>query len=370
MTRGIRMALVAAAALFGGRPTGAQTTQPVPASHKTEYVILVITDGMRWQELFRGAERALIGKTGGVSDTTALLTDFWRDTPEARREALMPFLWGTIAKQGQIFGDSARGSVARITNRFKFSYPGYSETFTGFFDPRIDSNNYPPNPNTTVFEWLNQDAALKGRVHAFATWNAFRRIINTERSGVPVHDGWDRGVAAGTDATSQLLRDLYANTNQMWPDNALDGLMHAATVVDMDRAMPRVLFIGYGETDEWAHDRKYHMYLRSAHQVDRYLAQLWARVQGDPRTRDKTTLLVSTDHGRGWGSEWTDHGEKVNGAEFIWSAVIGPDTPPLGVRQNAPTQQAQMAATLAALLGKDWRAAEPRAAAPLPVFGR
>jgi hypothetical protein len=370
MTFAARSLLAAAASLLICGPSAAQSTQPLPSSHKTEYVILVITDGMRWQEVFRGADRALIGKTGGVSDTNALKRDFWRESPEARREALFPFLWGTVAKQGQIFGDSAAGSVARITNRFKFSYPGYSETFTGFFDPRIDSNNYPPNPNTTVFEWLNQDAAFTGQVHAFATWNAFRRIINTERSGIPVRDGWDRGVAPGTDAKSQLLRDLYAGTNQLWPDNALDGLMHAATVTDMDKAMPRVLFIGYGETDEWAHDRKYHMYLHAAQQVDRYLAQLWARVQSNPRTKDKTTLLVSTDHGRGWDAEWTDHGEKVNGAEFIWSAVIGPDTPPLGVRRDTPTQQAQMAATIAALLGKDWRAKEPRAAAPLPVFGR
>lgn len=349
-------------------PAAAQSTQPLPATHRTEYVILVITDGLRWQEVFRGAEDALIGRAGGVSDTAAIRQDFWRATPEARRATLLPFLWGTVATQGQIFGDSASGSVAQITNRFRFSYPGYSETFTGFFDPRIDSNGYPPNPNTTVFEWLQADAAFKGQIQAFATWNAFRRIINRERSGVPVHDGWDRGVAPGTDARSALLRDLYANTNRLWPDNALDGLMHAATITQLDKAMPRVLFIGYGETDEWAHGRRYDLYLRSAQQVDRYLAQLWARVESDPRTKDKTTLLVSTDHGRGWGAEWTDHGEKVAGAEFIWSAVIGPDTPPLGVRTQTPTVQAQMASTIAALLGKDWRKAEPRAAPTLPIF--
>jgi hypothetical protein len=48
-------------------------------------------------------------------------------------------------------------------------------------------------------------------------------------------------------------------------------------------------------------------------------------------------------------------------------AVIGPDTPALGVRRNTPVRQGQVAATLAALLGKDWVRAEPRAAPPLPV---
>jgi hypothetical protein len=331
-------------------------------------VVLVITDGFRWQELFRGADASLMGKAGKVSDTASLRRAFWRDTPEARREALLPFVWGTMARQGQIFGDSSAGSQARIVNRFKFSYPGYSETFTGFFDPRIDSNEYPPNPNVTVFEWLNTDAALRGKVQAYATWSAFARIFNTQRSPVPVYDGWDRGVAPGADARSVQLRTLYATTTRLWNDVAVDALMHQAALVGMDKAMPRVLFLGYGEMDEWAHSGRYDLYLRSAHQVDAYLAELWARFQRDPRTRGRTTLLLSTDHGRGYGSKWTDHGEDVDGAENIWSAVIGPDTPPLGVRRNTPTQQAQMAATIAAVLGKDWRKSEARAAPALPVF--
>lgn len=349
----------------------AQSTQPLPAATKTEHVILVITDGLRWQEVFRGAERDLMVRRY-VNDTAALRRDFWRDTPEARRETLLPFLWGTVAKQGQLFGDSASGSVARITNRFRFSYPGYSETFTGFFDPRIDSNGYPPNPNTTVFEWLARDPQFTGRVAAYATWNAFRRIINVERSGVPVYDGWDRAVPDAPDSATSLLRTLYRDHIKLWPDVAFDAPMHQVMLGGWHRGLrgepPRVLFIGYGETDEWAHSGRYDLYLRSAQQVDRYLAELWAMIQRDPRTRDRTTLLITTDHGRGWGAEWTDHGENVNGAEYIWSAVIGPDTPPLGVRSNTPTQQAQMAATIAALLGRDWRKAEPRAAAALPVF--
>ena len=224
----------------------AQSTPTRTATSQDRFVIFVITDGFRWQEVFRGAERELMGKSGGVSDTAALRRDFWRDTPEQRRETLLPFVWGTMATQGQIFGDSAAGSVARITNTFKFSYPGYSETFTGFFDPRIDSNNYPPNPNTTVFEWLNRFAGLEGEVKAYATWNAFRRIINTERSGVPVYDGWDQGVAPGGDARSTQLRALYATTTRLWGDNAMDALMHASMAIELDRAMPRVLFVGYG----------------------------------------------------------------------------------------------------------------------------
>ncbi|HCT58295.1 MAG TPA: AP protein [Gemmatimonas aurantiaca] len=358
-------------ALSGAPHTAwAQSAEQTPsASLKTEYVVLVITDGLRWQEVFRGAERALIGKAGNVGDTTAILRDYWRDTPEARRAALLPVMWGTMAREGQIFGDSIGGSRARTQNTLKFSYPGYSETFTGHVDRRIDSNGYPPNPNITVFEWLNRDPAFAGRVSAFATWNAFRRIINAERSGVPVYDGWDRAVPAGNDARRVQLRDLYASTTRLWADNAVDALMHQSMLTALDERMPRVLFIGYGETDEWAHAGEYDLYLQAARQVDRYLSQLWTRFQSDPRTRGKVTMLVSTDHGRGVGRAWSDHGEEVIGAEYIWSAVIGPDTPARGVRIGTTTEQAQMASTIAALLGRNWRGAEPRAAMPLPIFG-
>lgn len=367
MSHRLRLSL-ATILLHGASGLQAQSTQMPPAVLRTEYVMLVISDGVRWQELFAGADASLMGKAGGVSDTATLRRDFWRDTPQSRRSTLFPFLWGTVAAQGQLFGDSASESQARITNTMKFSYPGYSETFTGFADPRIDSNDHPPNDNTTVFEWLNRDAAFKGRVAAFATWNAFGRIINAERSGVPVYDGWTRGVAPSASPRSALLRDLYATTTQLWPDVAFDALMQQSLLEYLNTNDPRVLFVGYGETDEWAHAGRYDLYLRSARQMDAYLAQLWERAQGDSRTRDKTTLIVTTDHGRGWGGEWRDHGKDVNGAEYIWTAVIGPDTPPRGVRASTPVSQAQVASTIAALLGKDWQRAEPKAAPPLPIF--
>jgi hypothetical protein len=61
--------------------------------------------------------------------------------------------------------------------------------------------------------------------------------------------------------------------------------------------------------------------------------------------------------------EWKDHGVHEKGSENVWIAVIGPDTPALGERTKvAPVTQAQIAATVAALIGKDYRKDVPRAA--------
>ena len=76
---------------------------------------------------------------------------------------------------------------------------------------------------------------------------------------------------------------------------------------------------------------------------------------------------MTTDHGRGsTPADWTDHGQKVEGAEYIWIAVMGPGTPALGVREGVETTQSQVAATIAQLLGEDFLAESPKSAPPLP----
>ena len=122
---------------------------------KTQNVIFVMNDGLRWEEVFRGPEGLLLSaKPGGVKRPAALKRQFDGPTVEARREALFPFLWKTVARQGQLFGNQDKGSIVRVTNGHNFSYPGYSETLCGFADPRIASNDKRLNPNRTVLEWL------------------------------------------------------------------------------------------------------------------------------------------------------------------------------------------------------------------------
>ncbi len=341
---------------------------PAQQPRRTENVVLIVTDGLRWQELFRGADSALIdARWGGVEDTAGTRRAFRRPTIEATRGALLPFIWGQVAQQGQIFGNVPRGSVATVTNGLKFSYPGYNEMISGRPDPRIDRNDAGPNPNVTVFEWLNGRAGLKGRVAVFGTWDAFPAIFNRGRSGLPIHAGWEVPFVAHPAAGQAAINRLYATTTRLWDDLAYDGFMQAV-VLDYVRARrPRLLFVGYGETDEWAHSRRYDQTLRSAQRVDGFIAELWNTMQGMPQYRGRTTFIITTDHGRGATREdWTDHGKNVVGAENIWIAVIGPDTPAVGeVTGGVRVTQGQIAATIAALLGEDYRAVAPDAAPPL-----
>lgn len=337
---------------------------------KTENVIIITWDGFRWQEMFSGAEDVLMDKqNGGVRDIPGLKQQFWRESATERREVLLPFVWGTMAKQGQIFGDPSSKAHCKSTNGLKFSYPGYSEIFCGVVDPRIDSNDKRDNPNLSVLEFLHQQPDLKNRVTAFCTWDVFPSIFRTKKNGLFVHAGWQHRIDNNLSVRQKHLNEFMNRLPRYWPDNVFDFVTMESALDYLEQHKPRVMYIGLGETDEWGHGRRYDLYLNAAHQADRFLAELWNKLQQLPQYQNKTTVILTTDHGRGMTRmNWTDHGEKVEGAEFIWISVLGPDTPALGVRKETVTTQSQVAATVSALLGHNFQSASPKAADPLPIF--
>jgi len=361
MTTGSRAVALAAAVL-------ALIQQPGAAAGKTENVIVVMTDGLRWQEVFTGADPMLLNKEhGGIPDPAVVRSAFWRETPEQRRAALMPFLWGVVARDGQIWGNPANGSVARATNGLLFSYPGYSEALAGWPDPRIRDNDPFDNPNVTVLEWLNIQPELRGRVAAFASWGLFPYILNQKRSGLYVNAGWQTHRQDEWSPVHAVVNQLAAEMAPTAQDWRFDALTFHAAQEYLRTHRPRVLFVCFDETDDHAHEGRDDRVLYAARRVDGYVKRLWETVESLPEYRGRTSLVLATDHGRGsTPSTWKDHGKGVSGAEGIWIAVMGPDTPALGERRRcAPVTQGQIAATIAALLGLDYGSFEPRAAPPL-----
>jgi hypothetical protein len=341
---------------------------PAPAG-KTRNVVLIVSDGLRWQEVFTGADPTLVNAKDGGSwlSEADLKKRYWRPDADARRAALFPFLWGTVAKQGQIYGNQLKGSVAHVTNGKAFSYPGYNEMSTGYPNGAIDSNEFGPNPNATVFEWLNQFDEYRGRVAIFGTWNVYEDIFNKSRSGLVMQTGWTLPKKAHETPRDALLRELYATSTPLDEEDVWNSFLQVPLLDYVKSTHPRVLFVGYGETDNWAHQGRYDLVLDSAHRMDHFVRQLWDTMQAMPEYRGTTTFIITTDHGRGSGlTEWKEHGVEERGSENIWIAVIGPDTAALGERTHVgAVAQAQIAATVAAFVGKDYHAAEPKAALPI-----
>jgi len=359
----IRRILVAAATVLALACAG------TAVAGKTRNVVLIVCDGLRWEEVFGGAELDLINKSdvGGWYSADELRARFWNPDPKKSRKLLFPFLWGTVAAQGQLFGNVLEGSRGQITNGLYFSYPGYNEMSTGAGDPRINSNSFGPNPNMTVFEWLADRPGFKNKVEIFGTWGTFHDIFNDRRSHLPVRAGANLVDTTDHSPRGQLLQQLDQTTTPFEGKDPYDSFLSVSLLDHLQNHRPRVLFVGFGETDNWAHAGRYDLVLEAAHNFDASVAALWNRMQSMPEYKDQTTFILTADHGRGHGMvDWKEHGVDQKGSENIWIAVIGPDTPARGERHNVATvTQSQIAATIAALVGEDYRAAAPQAAKPL-----
>jgi hypothetical protein len=325
----------------------------------TEHVFLITFDGLRWQELFAGADSLLLYDERFTDDPEALAARFWAGDARTRREKLMPFFWGVIAREGQLYGNRWAGSKANVTNPHVFSYPGYNEILTGFSDPGIDSNDKRNNPNRTVLEFVNAQDGFRGKVAAFGSWDVFPYIINEERSGVPVNAGFEPARGDALTAREAFLNELQDEIPSPWGSVRLDAFTHHYALEYLKQHRPRLLYVAYGETDDFAHDGQYDAYLTSAHRTDAFIRSLWAWAQADPAYRGKTTFVITTDHGRGEGDRWTDHGADVEGADAIWVAVLGPGAAPLGEVTSGQVYQNQVAKTVAMLLGLDYTNDQP-----------
>jgi hypothetical protein len=344
-----------------------------PENYLSENIIIITIDGLRWQEVFTGMDPAIaVNGAFNEGDSSYLFENYWSDDTSRRRKMLMPFFWKTIADNGQIYGNRLFSNYVDVANPFRISYPGYNEIFTGYPDTNINNNKYKANPNITVLEFLNQQDKMKGRVAAFCAWNAFDRILNEQRSGIPVFSGFD--VFSGNNITEneKLIHAMMTDSYRPWlNDECQDVFIHYTALEYLKSKKPKVLYISYGETDEWAHAGKYRSYLDAARQVDAWINKIWEFVQSDANYKDKTAMFITTDHGRGDDikEEWTEHNKNIADCYEMWFAVMGPGLKARGeVKEPMQLYQKQFAQTFAKILGYTYKADHPIADEIKTVF--
>ncbi|MEX0686966.1 MAG: DUF4168 domain-containing protein [Balneolales bacterium] len=299
----------------------------------TDNIFIITSDGLRWHEVFMGAEQAII--QDHVENAKELKELFWREELKVRREALMPFFWSTIAEQGQLYGNRNLGSKMNVTNSSRASYPGYNEILTGFYDDDRVITNYPIfNPNWSILDFFNEQEDLNGSVGVVASWWSFPEIINAPRSKV--------NVIAGPQGSQPSIMPQP------------DTLTHENVMKYIRESTPRVAMLVYDDTDNRAHEGGYEGYLKAANKFDAYVQELWEFVQSHPQYKNRTTFLITTDHGRGIGDQWSNHGSGAAHSNEVWMAVLGPDTPARGEDTPGQYNLNQVAASAAAFLGLEY----------------
>jgi hypothetical protein len=325
-------------------------------SENAENIFIITTDGFRWQEVFTGADSTLINDSRYVQDISLMKQLYWDSTAELRRQKLMPFFWSTISGQGQLYGNRAYQNKVDVSNIYKISYPGYNEMLTGYPDPVFIPNIPVRNRNTTILAYLNLKKEYAGKVAAFSSWNLFTAILNAKKNKFPVNSGYEQ-VPDDSSENNDMI-NLVQNQVAIKKNTRYDQLTFLSAQEYIEHNQPRVVMIGFGETDQYAHMGRYDMYLQQASKVDRMIADLWYFIQTNPHYRNKTTLIITTDHGRGRKTgTWYKHGILTQGSGETWFALMGPGISPEGEMKNVQqSYQKQIASTIAQLLGEDFDA--------------
>ncbi|MBL0233133.1 MAG: alkaline phosphatase family protein [Chitinophagaceae bacterium] len=323
-------------------------------------LVIITLDGIRWQDVFKGADSSILNDPDYNDDTAISKLLYWNSDLAERRKLLMPFLWKVMAKKGQMMGNRDLGNNFNISNFYGISYPGYNEMFTGHSDAGIRSNKKHWNRNLNVLEYLSTLSEFNNKVAVFASWDVFPYILNTKRNGLKANCGYD---SSNNGLTSDRFTKLQSLALQEEEHTATrdDRLTYAAAKIYLKTASPRVLVIGLGEADEMAHQGKYDQYLMRIKEYDNILSDLWLTIRADPALRDNTTILLTTDHGRGSGSKtWTDHNMLVKGSFQGWMGIMGPGIPALGeVKLDIDNYLEQLAQTIACILGKKFEIGDP-----------
>lgn len=358
-------------------------TSLVQAQEQPENIVLITIDGLRWQEVFRGLDARLAMNEEYSERSEQINLLFSDDDSAISASKLMPFLHEVVFEQGSVYGNRDMGSCAKVTNPWFFSYPGYNEILTGAADPAIDSNAAVNNPNISFMEWLqNEVPDYRDNVAAFASWDVFPYILNTDRSGIPVNIG---KLEHPENSFESMLNRLHDEIPSPWPTVRLDAFTHHYALSYMQNHHPKVTYIAYGETDDFAHDGEYDQYVLAANKVDKFIREIWTFIQSDRFYRNNTAILISVDHGRGESplETWQHHASKASlqgymealdqyedgivGSDAVWIAALGKGvTGKQMINTGAGCVGSnQIAATILTLLGLDYQSFNPAAGEPL-----
>ena len=301
--------------------------------------VVVAVDGVRWQEIFEGVDRERARHLGL--------------RPETARE-LLPNLYRLIDKHGCALGAPASGSQVSASGPNFLSLPGYTEIFTGAAPVDCADNECKRVRVPTVAD----DAALlqesPAEVAVITSW----RKIELAASHAPEHLTISAGRSKGqnqsmlqrhADVWRAYQKGAAAKPAPGWGDFRPDRHTAEVAIGYLRHFRPRFLFVGLGETDEYAHHNDYRNYLAALRQADRTVGEIYESLERAERAGATTLLLVTSDHGR---YDFVHHGQEFPASARTWLVAAGGAVTARGfVRSPSDRRLADLAPTIRALWG-------------------
>lgn len=267
-------------------------------------VILITLDGVRWSEVFEGTDPELT---------------------EAPRVPIMSHLTGELTLEGMLLGDRETSWVD-VANPVNMSLPGYQSIFAG--SPTGCYTNFCRTIRRETFpEQLQKKFGFStDEMAAFASWGQLRRAY--ARRGSPLYLNAGATPSGIPDPFHQAIDEEQSRNPAPWTlpgiwTSRYDRYTWAHALHYLKTKHPRFLYVSLLDADEYAHTGNYQGYIGALKNYDNWIREISDLLDASGEYGRNTLLIVTTDHGRGNGDDWTEHGFLFPESKRIWMYLRG-----------------------------------------------
>lgn len=268
-------------------------------------VVLVILDGVRWQEFFFGVDPSLSKNDSGD---------------------VFPNIWKDLIHEGITLGDHKKSGEMTVSNPALISLPAYQSIMAGQTQGCWTNSCGRIGVETLQERLVRELKTNKRRIATIASWekipNAVEHVAGTtfvNAAFQPLDDG-------EFDPEFDAINEAQKKDPPPWGGARFDRYTFAHALHYLKKHEPRFLFISLNDSDEWGHRSDYPRYLATLRQYDAWIKELVDTLKSMGEHGSNTTLLVTTDHGRGDDKAWANHGAFWPSSKYVWLYGRSPHT--------------------------------------------
>jgi predicted AlkP superfamily pyrophosphatase or phosphodiesterase len=222
-----------------------------------------------------------------------------------------------------------------FNNGTTLTNPGHTAISTGIYENINNGGSQLPS-YPSIFQYYNR-AYENNNSYIITSKDKLAVLANCTDSN------WKNTYQPKTDCGINGLFTGYRN----------DSVTLVHTLNTIESKHPRLLLINFKEPDFSGHLADSLSYIEGIKATDIYVNLIWEKLQADTFYKDKTTLIVTNDHGRhlnGIANGFVSHGDNCVGCRHIEFFAIGPDFKSNFIC-NTSYQQIDISTTIATLLG-------------------
>ncbi|WP_345990871.1 sulfatase-like hydrolase/transferase [Chryseobacterium sp. Chry.R1] len=215
--------------------------------------------------------------------------------------------------------------------------PGHSAMCSGVYENIKNNGTELPGYPSVMQQWLKYTGAAKTKAWIVSSKDKLEVLNNCKQ--VDWKDKFQPSADCGVSGNGSGYR--------------ADDVTISRVKNIMGQYAPNIIVINLKDVDSYGHANNWNAYINAIKTTDASIKEVWDHIQSLPAYKDKTTLIVSNDHGRHLDANggFAEHGDSCNGCRHIEFFALGPDFKKNTTISTGNYEQIDIASTIAELLG-------------------